>query len=883
MAKPTSLYIDLEKRTEPMREYGIKGTDVYTSQASPHTLGNVAGFDDLKYATPDYNRYQDLYGLYLGGGFDDYVEGIDPSTGTVDTSVGTGEGGGTPPGTGGGSTPGTDYTGVNPFEDIDTGAGEFDNLGPTVPGATAPPGGGDPGMYYDATPDYSNVTNVGNPFGYGMQRTTKNPRAPGQDGATNVGTVNLTGADPGAGRIWPDRSTTSSSMPSNLGGSMDYMESALDAPYGINPTTGEPYQTPRSIADQNAVLGQTFTPEQQSTVQNIFGKVGNDVGLALTELGKLPGAIVDSFNKTVDVFGRKIDVGKTVGGMLLNKFVGGPATLGIEFLKRVLPEDNIKYTTNKAREVGLLTGDTTTTQDKYGINTQSHFGDYNQYNVDQVEKLETRLDELKTGKYKDDLQGYLDNTKRMRTELEERKDYVKSSGADGDIDERDQMLEDISLQNKIDTGIQAADDDSGSEMLVDTPPVTGIEGPPSQISGPQVTAPDGTLASDKWNNLDTTEVDIPDNYFDTSVTTGAIPPGEKGGPGYIEPSKTLATDRWNTGAFDYGYDDSIMDMVSSDELPTGELTKEQYDQALAGIDTDGVFLDEKLGYVDAAGNPIDDPNAIGNIQGAGLENLSTLDKVEFNKLDIKDKLNQSGVGPPLTTEEQQKLKELREKREFKIKPISLNTIDTSDDKPIDTGPVTTGSGNNPFGYTDPSPPTGTDRPGGDREPPSAPPSAPVSTAGQAGPPSQRGGGADRDPAPSAPSTPDYSNVRTGGPPSRGGGGGGPPSQGGKIVCTMMNESYGFGSFRNKIWIKYARDHLSPEYQKGYHKIFLPLVKYAKQDGTTNRIVKKVLEHIAVHRTIDIRQEARGKVHLLGRIYRKILEPICYIVGKYAKR
>jgi len=101
----------------------------------------------------------------------------------------------------------------------------------------------------------------------------------------------------------------------------------------------------------------------------------------------------------------------------------------------------------------------------------------------------------------------------------------------------------------------------------------------------------------------------------------------------------------------------------------------------------------------------------------------------------------------------------------------------------------------------------------------------------------------------------------------------------KIVCTMMNESYGFGSFRNKIWIKYARDHLSPEYQKGYHKIFLPLVKYAKQDGVTNRIVKKVLEHIAIHRTIDIRQEARGKTHLLGRIYRKILEPICYWAGK----
>ena len=101
---------------------------------------------------------------------------------------------------------------------------------------------------------------------------------------------------------------------------------------------------------------------------------------------------------------------------------------------------------------------------------------------------------------------------------------------------------------------------------------------------------------------------------------------------------------------------------------------------------------------------------------------------------------------------------------------------------------------------------------------------------------------------------------------------------GKIVCTMMNESYGFGSFRNKIWLKQSKD-LAPEYQKGYHILFLPLVKIAK----TNKTIKKVLEHIAVHRTIDIRQESRGKTHMLGRIYRKILEPICYWVGKYAKR
>ena len=42
-------------------------------------------------------------------------------------------------------------------------------------------------------------------------------------------------------------------------------------------------------------------------------------------------------------------------------------------------------------------------------------------------------------------------------------------------------------------------------------------------------------------------------------------------------------------------------------------------------------------------------------------------------------------------------------------------------------------------------------------------------------------------------------------------------EGSKIVCTMMNQSYGFGSFRNAIWLKYSKDNLSEEYQKGYHK------------------------------------------------------------------
>jgi hypothetical protein len=113
---------------------------------------------------------------------------------------------------------------------------------------------------------------------------------------------------------------------------------------------------------------------------------------------------------------------------------------------------------------------------------------------------------------------------------------------------------------------------------------------------------------------------------------------------------------------------------------------------------------------------------------------------------------------------------------------------------------------------------------------------------------------------------------------RGGGGGG-SSGGGKIVCTMMNERYGFGSFRNKIWMKFHENH-GPEYQKGYHAIFLPLVKIAKGKGKINTAVRKVLEHMGRHVTADMFKIMKGKKRdTLGRIYRAIFEPACHIIGK----
>lgn len=105
--------------------------------------------------------------------------------------------------------------------------------------------------------------------------------------------------------------------------------------------------------------------------------------------------------------------------------------------------------------------------------------------------------------------------------------------------------------------------------------------------------------------------------------------------------------------------------------------------------------------------------------------------------------------------------------------------------------------------------------------------------------------------------------------------------GGKIVCTMMNEFYGTAPFRNKVWLAHSASMPNAKvYEKGYHTMFLPLVAFAKKDGFFNKIVRKTLEHIAKHRTADLYKEMRGtKRDTLGRIYRAVLEPLCYVVGK----
>lgn len=99
----------------------------------------------------------------------------------------------------------------------------------------------------------------------------------------------------------------------------------------------------------------------------------------------------------------------------------------------------------------------------------------------------------------------------------------------------------------------------------------------------------------------------------------------------------------------------------------------------------------------------------------------------------------------------------------------------------------------------------------------------------------------------------------------------------------MNSAYGFGSFRQAIWITYAAKNLTKYHETGYHIMAMPLIRIAYGSNTpTARLVRRCIEHMARERTGDIRAEMRNKPRRpLGRSYRAILEPLSYVIGRIA--
>ena len=80
----------------------------------------------------------------------------------------------------------------------------------------------------------------------------------------------------------------------------------------------------------------------------------------------------------------------------------------------------------------------------------------------------------------------------------------------------------------------------------------------------------------------------------------------------------------------------------------------------------------------------------------------------------------------------------------------------------------------------------------------------------------------------------------------------------------------------KIWYIYQKRYLTIQHQEGYHKLFKPFVKGMHKSS----IIKAIGAHFAKHRTQHLKHVMfNSKPSLLGKIYNKVLEPICYWAGR----
>ena len=523
-------------------EAGIQGTDVY--QGSPYALANVPEFEGLKYSTPDYNRYQDLYGLYLGGGFD-AAQDTAQIPGAVDTLVNVGGGGG---GTGGTTTGGTGITtGVNTPEQqrlIDEGIGVQAEPGAPV---SAPGEGMLTQEAIDDLADYPINTEYKSPYATGDANIAEQIAAEDRIAkarADEQAAINreqyMTGEyTPTETYIGTGRADLLEAAGGEAGGADAYFEDDLmdyDEHYDMDMETMGPYEkaaedTWKDIQTHNTVAGnaiygnetigffsspgeaqaaleayaakQTIAPASQALDDEYYEfdtppttdfpePVDFQQGFIDAKDYSAPGTLADPMEKQDFVTEEDManpskllqrlglpadfDLKRAAVEAGLNLAIGMPITI----LARMLPDGGIHPSTNLARDIGLLEGSNTATQDKYGISTQTSFDpvkstqNYNEYNVERVEKLEDSMEKSKARHISK--HGSLDAkneynmtwaemNKRNLQELEDRNEYLTVSGVGGDV-EGDQpgmtIAEDIALQNRIDAGIEAADEEPGT-------------------------------------------------------------------------------------------------------------------------------------------------------------------------------------------------------------------------------------------------------------------------------------------------------------------------------------------------------------------------------------------------------------------------------------
>ena len=396
--KYTSLYKD-DPIAEEL-EAGIRGTDIY--QGSPYMLSNVPEFEGMKTAATDYNRIRDLYSLYGGGldaAQDDFVT-PGPAAGgsTGDGGAGTGT---TTGGTGGVNTPEEQRL-------IDAGIGvQLEPGSPISHQAEGMPITQADIAAFNQIPvntDYRNQQLVNQ--GIGTRVGDKGPVfAPGEEPVTQY-EIDQYNRTPGS-RVTP-----------------------------IDPTQMIPQIS-------------TYTPEQTIAGDVYAGGDYSDVARTLGD----PNEKLDfkGAEDTAKKFG--FDVNSAAVKMIINAAIGGPITLLLDALKGILPKQDPRHTAMnefyKTDDIGrvaegeLMAGYNPVYGGFPGV-SEPTYGLQEAYDK-RINTIEETLAKQKADG-KTQSQDLIDRLAELKEAKE--KEKARLDLFSGDVDERDQMLEDIVAQNK---------------------------------------------------------------------------------------------------------------------------------------------------------------------------------------------------------------------------------------------------------------------------------------------------------------------------------------------------------------------------------------------------------------------------------------------------
>ena len=556
---------------------GTEGTvgDTYLDRilTDAEAAGNpytIAADTDVNFDTRDFRNIADTYNYYYGGGFDTAQDDATPPS--------SGDGGSGDGGTGGGTTPTTGDTtpSANTPEEqrlIDEGIGlQIEPGSPVFAPGEAP-------VTQEEIDAFNQIPVNQN---YDLLDSTYNTEIEDEIYEGPTSTYDAEKED----KIYKETPTYANTGDQNLldlaggeAGGADGVGIIDEVNMVKQPQTESPiYEDLDAQAAATDSQVADLPLEQTNQILQIINNAGDNIQGALTEIGKIPGAIVDKVGETVTLLGQKIDVGKTIASALINRAAGAPISL----LLSLLPDDGIHQSTKAARDTGLLTGSNTTTKDKYGINTQTSFNNakstqnYLDYNIEQVEKLETALAKSRT-KY-DTEQEYLDMTTRMRQELSDRQKYIDyQTGVGSTYDTADPNI--AGSTSVIDTGsvdeegLDIADQTDIPESTydqeifqepkptpVDRPTMADIAGPSNdRDDSPASSAPAGVDAgtadvqdyfddysySPNTPTADTSLIDAAANYQIQPTNSGNDSGNNSGGP----KGCVIATHAVNSGAF----------------------------------------------------------------------------------------------------------------------------------------------------------------------------------------------------------------------------------------------------------------------------------------------------------------------------------------------